>query len=82
MNEVTTYFTGGGFVIMLVVYVVKTFLDSAKDKEKRLNENDVRDALQNQDIIHQKELNRLKHEHHDYRIKQLEDKKCKCNEKN
>jgi hypothetical protein len=82
MEGLSTWLSGGGVVILLVTYTIKTFLDTSKDKLRRLNEKDVVDALQEQKIKHHKELNDIKHDHTEFRLEILEKKECECTKEN
>ena len=78
MEDLTSYLTGGGLVVMIVAYGVKSFLDKSKEKEARLNTNDVVDSLQSLQIKHNKEMSDRQHKHTEYRLNKLENKKCPC----
>jgi len=78
MEGLGSWLSGGGVAVFLVTYMVKTFLDKIKEKENRLNKNDVIDSNQDLKIDHNKEICELKHKVTEQRLKVLEDKKCDC----
>lgn len=60
MEGVVSYLSGGGLIVAIIAYTVKSFLDSSKDKIKRLNEKDVQDAVQDVRLEYENKITDLK----------------------
>ena len=63
MDSVTTWFSGGGLALLIVSFIVKSILEKYKEKEKRLNDNDIHNTIQDhriQDI--EKRLDKIENE--------------------
>ena len=65
MDDFVSYISGGGLLVMILAYLLKSFFDKNKEKENRLNKNDIVDALQDYKISD-----------HETRITKLENKTC------
>lgn len=60
MSDVSSAISFGSITVLVVAHTVKSFLDSSKEKIKRLNDKDVQDAVQDVKIEYEKQITDLK----------------------
>lgn len=62
MDDVSSVISFGSIAVLVSTYTIKSFLDSSKDKLKRLNEKDIQDAVQDVRLQYEREITDLKME--------------------
>jgi len=74
MDNMNSLINSGGILSIIFISIIKEIISKFKEKEKRLNKNDIENAVQNVKAELIKELNDLKHNQSEFRLKSLEDK--------
>lgn len=74
MDNMNSLINSGGILSIIFISIIKEIISKFKEKEKRLNKNDIENAVQNVKAELIKEINDLKHNHSEFRLKSLESK--------
>lgn len=66
MDSVTTWFSGGGLALLIVSFIVRSILEKYKEKEQRLNKNDIHNTIQDHRLTSvEKRLDKIENEKDD-----------------